>query len=41
VELTLLQVMGSRQIEMVLAGDLDIGIIRQPASHPQLKTLSH
>jgi len=40
VDLTLLQMMGSRQIDMVLAGDLDIGIIRQPASHPQLKTLS-
>jgi DNA-binding transcriptional LysR family regulator len=40
VEVTLQQHTVARQVAMLLNGDIDVGFIRQPIAHPQLKTVS-
>ena len=40
VDVTLLQLTVARQVDMLLAGDIDVGFIRQSISNAHLKTLS-
>lgn len=40
VDVTLLQLTVARQVDLLLSGDIDVGLIRQSISSPRLKTLS-